>query len=273
MMQLSSNLFAQARSKPFGEVLKVQSDSGEVSGYVVGNTSFLGWATHWIKYCASGKYRTHVLGVRAEIAETLFDSANLLTSTAGRSHVWEEKVIRSRRDFLKMAAEVAKATEVEHSYRLLSEGGLKEAREQTAPLSPAGKSTEGGTGGKTTPDTDPQSGFLDNAKVRFAKDFFQTLEENLDFRSKFYGPVRPTSDRATNSSPPQTEGYSNSLFDRYLDRERNCIAVSQLGLVSQPPPFREFQLKIHQAHLVNSEFIAYVSTRGEEQGGESGQLQ
>ncbi len=273
MMQLSSNLFAQARSKPFGEVLKVQSDSGEVSGYVVGNTSFLGWATHWIKYCASGKYRTRVLGVRAEIATTLTDSLKLSRDTVGRWDVCGHDIIRSRRKFLRLAAEVAKATEVEHSCQLLSEGGLKEAREQTSPHSPAGKSTEGVAGGKTFPDTDPKSGSQDDVQARFAKDFFQTLKGQRLFHRKFDGPAPSTSDRATNSSPPQgVEGYSNSLVDRYLVRERNCIVVSQLELASRQSLCSAHGLSAEQGSYVDWQFIEYVSAKGKEQRGEPVQL-
>ncbi len=110
-------------------------------------------------------------------------------------------------------------------------------------------------------------------KPGLRKIFSRLCKEHRRFHFTFGGPAPSTSERATNSSPPQgVEGYSNSLVDRYLDRKRNCIAVSQLELASRQLPCSAHGLSVEQGSYVDWRFIEYVSAKGKEQRGEAAQL-
>ena len=243
-MGLSSALFVQARSKPFGEVQRLKGLDGEVTGYAVRSKGFLGWALHWLKYQASGKYRTNVRNERKEIAGVLTRSTTLSVNTTRQWSIWDDKVIRNRKSFLRAAEEMAEATEVEHLYQLLP-------------------GAEEGAGGAAPATDTPSGGTLKDAKDGFSAKFFEELTQEGRFESKFPNLGQPAPDEDPDALTMRSlKDYCNSLFDRYLDVDRSCISVSQLKFASNPP-LAGHQLSQVQTDFVNLHFIAFVSSQGE----------
>ncbi len=252
-MELSSALFFQARSGPFGEVQSLKDHDGKVTGYTIGNKSFLGWATHWLKYHTSGKYRASVRDERKKIAIVLMSSANLSVRTMGKWSIWEKKVIRNRKSFLRVAGDMAKDTEFEYLY-WLSPGTEKLTKE----------SAEG-----TALATDTQLGALNDAKDNFSAEFFGELRQKRRFESEFKNLGQSEQNEVPDAPTMRSlKGYIDSLFDKHLDEAKGCISVSQLKFASSLP-LAEHGLSQEQADFVNVHFIEFIYSRSKEQGNPS----